>query len=50
MTGAIAAAQLDRENAAQVAQMLEELKRLSPDEVKAMLEMESRLILSEDKQ
>jgi acyl carrier protein len=47
---AIATAQLGEEDAAGAAQMLEELKQLSPDEVKALLEAESRLSLSEGEQ
>ena len=50
LSAAIAAAQLGEEDAAAAAQMLEELKQLSPDEVKALLEAESRLRLSEGEQ
>jgi amino acid adenylation domain-containing protein len=50
LSAAIATAQLGEEDAAGAAQMLEELKQLSPDEVKALLEAESRLSLSEGEQ
>jgi hypothetical protein len=47
---AVATAQLAEEDAARSAQMLEELKQLSPDEVKALLEAEGRLSLSKGEQ
>jgi amino acid adenylation domain-containing protein len=47
-SAAIAGAQLGEEDAAEVARMLEELKRLSPDEVAALLEAERRSSESED--
>jgi amino acid adenylation domain-containing protein len=41
LTGAIATAQFAQEDAAEAAHMLSELKRLTPDEVKALLDAES---------
>jgi hypothetical protein len=41
LTGAIATAQFAQEDAAEAAHTLSELKRLTPDEVKALLDAES---------
>jgi amino acid adenylation domain-containing protein len=46
---AIATAQLEQEDAAEVARLVEELKQLSPDEVTALLEAERRLQVPKDK-
>jgi acyl carrier protein len=46
LSAAVATAQLDQEDSAEAARMLEELERLSPEEVKALLEEEGRLIVS----
>ena len=49
-SAAIAAAQLEQEDAAEAARIIEELKRLSPEEVAALLDAERRASLQEDKQ
>jgi acyl carrier protein len=49
LSAAIAAAQLEQEDAAEVARLVEDLKQLSPDEVTALLEAERRLRGPEDK-
>ncbi len=50
LSAAIAAAQVDQEDPAEVARILEELKQLSPDEVTALLEAERGLSVSEGEQ
>ncbi|MGH9897066.1 MAG: AMP-binding enzyme, partial [bacterium] len=47
LTRAIAAAQLEQADATAAAQMMEELKQLSPDEIKALLQAEGGLRISE---
>jgi acyl carrier protein len=48
-SAAIAAAQLEQEDAADAAQIVKELKQLSPEKVTALLEAERRLRESEGK-
>jgi acyl carrier protein len=50
LSTAIAAAKVAQEDAAEVPQMLEELKQLSPDEARALLLAESLSEMSEDEQ